>query len=226
MSVKKIIIAILALVVLGVLIAATVVSAVKTEDLKNIQQTQLKSRDAKIQELNILKEDITEKLDKALQEKNMNQSEVDRLQKEKEAADQEAARLKAELQAKVEAKAKLAKASAPAKTASTASQSGGSIQDIIIAAANKYGASSDRLLRVAKCESTFNPLARNPKPIIDKYGVNHGYPEGLFQYIPATWTRLSAQAGYAGAVVTDAVANANVTAWSFVNGRSSEWECK
>ena len=90
------------------------------------------------------------------------------------------------------------------------------IQAIIRAAAAKYGVDADTLLRVAYCESGFNPNAYN-----SILGAS-----GLFQIIPGTWAANSVRAGYGGANVFDPVANANVAAWMFSRGQSGQWVCK
>ena len=100
-----------------------------------------------------------------------------------------------------------------AQTPSTTPPSG-SIQQIIIDAANSHGVSADYLLSVAKCESTFNPN------IVNAYGYT-----GLFQYSYSTWANFSVKAGYAGASIFDPVAQANVTAWAFANNLQSNWSC-
>ena len=90
------------------------------------------------------------------------------------------------------------------------------IAAIIRAAADKYGVSADTLLRVAYCESRYDPLAYN--------GILGA--SGLFQIIPGTWRANSAAAGYGGASVWDPVANANVAAWMFSRGQAGQWACK
>lgn len=90
------------------------------------------------------------------------------------------------------------------------------IDRIIRVAAARYGADADQLLRVAYCESRFNPLAYNP---------NHG-DSGLFQFIPATWAANSVRAGFGGASPFDPVASANVAAWMFSRGQAWQWTCK
>ena len=92
----------------------------------------------------------------------------------------------------------------------------GEISAIIVAAADKYGVSADTLLRVAYCESRYDPLAYN--------GILGA--SGLFQIIPGTWRANSAAAGYGGASVWDPVANANVAAWMFAHGQARQWACK
>lgn len=91
----------------------------------------------------------------------------------------------------------------------------GSIQAIITSAALAHGVSPVTLLRVARCESTFNIHAYNPS------GAT-----GLFQYKPGTWAEYSAEAGYGGASIFDPVAQANVTAWAFAHGKQSAWVCQ
>ncbi len=90
------------------------------------------------------------------------------------------------------------------------------IADIIRAAAAKYGVDPEQLLRVAYCESRYDPLAYNAI-----LGAS-----GLFQIIPGTWRVNSAAAGYAGASVWDPVANANVAAWMFGKNQAGQWACK
>ena len=92
----------------------------------------------------------------------------------------------------------------------------GEIAAIIRAAAAKYGVDVEQLLRVAYCESRYDPLAYN--------GILGA--SGLFQIIPGTWRANSVPAGYGGASVWDPVANANVAAWMFSNGESRQWSCK
>lgn len=90
------------------------------------------------------------------------------------------------------------------------------IADIIRAAAAKYGVDPETLLRVAYCESRYDPLAYN--------GILGA--SGLFQFIPGTWRANSPLAGYGGASVWDPVANANVAAWMWSTGKSGQWACK
>lgn len=122
------------------------------------------------------------------------------------------------LEQQLEARAVLKKNQAIAYAASLSEL--GPIQTIIVDAANKYGTDPVHMLNIAKCESTFNPNAGATVPV-----WNGEKAQGLFQFIPSTWARMSAQAGYTGASVFDPVANANVAAWAFANGHSGEWEC-
>lgn len=90
------------------------------------------------------------------------------------------------------------------------------IESIIRAAAAKWGADPSQLLRVAWCESRYNPSAINARS-----GAS-----GLFQFMPATWAANSVRAGYAGASAFDPVASANVAAYMFARGQAAQWSCK
>ena len=90
------------------------------------------------------------------------------------------------------------------------------IEGIIRAAAATWGADPNQLLRVAWCESRYNPNA---------YNTSSG-ASGLFQFMPRTWAANSVRAGYGGASVFDAVANANTAAYMFANSQAWQWSCK
>lgn len=90
------------------------------------------------------------------------------------------------------------------------------IERIIRDAAARWGADPAQLLRVAWCESRFNPLAFNPS----------ANDSGLFQFIPGTWAANAPRAGYAGASPFDAVASANTAAMMFSMGQARQWTCK
>ena len=89
------------------------------------------------------------------------------------------------------------------------------IEAIIREAAAAQGADAEQLLRVAYCESRFNPGAYNPS------GAS-----GLFQFLPSTWAANSVRAGYAGASPFDPVASANVAAFMFARGQAGQWVCR
>jgi uncharacterized protein YabE (DUF348 family) len=89
------------------------------------------------------------------------------------------------------------------------------IEQIIRDAAAAQGADAEQLLRVAYCESRFNPGAYNAS------GAS-----GLFQFLPSTWAANSVRAGYAGASPFDPVASANVAAWMFARGQAGQWVCR
>ena len=92
----------------------------------------------------------------------------------------------------------------------------GDIEAIIRNAAAAQGADAEQLLRVAYCESRFNPGA---------YNASSG-ASGLFQFLPSTWAANSVRAGFGGASVWDPVASANVAAYMFAMGQSGQWSCK
>jgi len=105
-----------------------------------------------------------------------------------------------------------APASAPAPTSTAApTSSGGSVTDIITAAANRYGQSPSAMLAVAKCESHLDPNAVNSRS-----GAS-----GLFQFLPGTWKTTP----YASYSIFDPWANANAAGWMWSVGRRGEWVC-
>lgn len=89
------------------------------------------------------------------------------------------------------------------------------IEAIIRAAAARWGADPTQLLRVAWCESRYNPSA-----------FNASGASGLFQFMPRTWAANSVRAGHSGANVFDPVASANVAAYMFSIGQAGQWTCK
>lgn len=101
-------------------------------------------------------------------------------------------------------------------TAVVAPVAPGDIQSIITAAAARWGADPTQLLRVAYCESRYNPNA---------YNASSG-ASGLFQFLASTWAANSVRAGYGGASVFDPVANANTAAMMFAAGQAGQWSCK
>ena len=96
-----------------------------------------------------------------------------------------------------------------------APQAPAEIEAIIRDAAARQGADAEQLLRVAWCESRFNPGAYNAS------GAS-----GLFQFMPRTWASNSFRAGYEGASPFDPVASANVAAWMFARGSANLWSCR
>ena len=209
-----------------VLFAGLAIYSYTTQQNKlQLQNVELKSRETKLKTLNVRFDKLNTELDKLKSDKNASEERVKQLESERQKLESEKNDLNAQLQAKLEQKSKLAQASAQVvntvTNTRTASAASGNIQQIIVDAANRYGVSSARLLAIAKCESTFSPTI-----------VNHSYvapdgtsPTGLFQYIGSTWRSFSSQAGYGGASIYDATAQANVTAWAFAHGYASHWEC-
>jgi len=96
-------------------------------------------------------------------------------------------------------------------TSSASTSSGGTITEIIYAAAAKYGQNGDAMFAVASCESGLNPNAVN----------SWSGASGLFQFLPGTW----ASTPYAGYSSFDPVANAEAAAWMWSVGRRGEWVC-
>jgi uncharacterized protein YabE (DUF348 family) len=90
------------------------------------------------------------------------------------------------------------------------------IEAIIREAAAAQGADAAQLLRVAYCESRYNPGA---------YNASSG-ASGLFQFMPATWAANSVRAGFAGTSPFDPVAAANVAAYMFARGQAYQWVCR
>lgn len=89
----------------------------------------------------------------------------------------------------------------------------GPIQDIITNAFSPYGPTAVAWgLRVARCESGFNPRAYNPA----------GPYYGLFQFLMSTFKATP----YGSGDIYDPVANANAAAWKYANGGASAWGCK
>ncbi len=106
-----------------------------------------------------------------------------------------------------------ASAPAPALTASAPATGGNSnVVNIITAAANRYGQSSEAMIRVARCESSLNPNAVN----------RSSGASGLFQFMPGTWRTTP----YANANIFNAESNANAAAWMWSVGRRNEWVCQ
>src|SRR5215472_8892925 len=115
------------------------------------------------------------------------------------------------------ARAKAARASgqasqAPAPATSIPSYPAGSIQDIITKAFSPFGATAVAWgLRVAKCESGYNPRAYNPA----------GPYYGLFQFLMSTFNATP----FKGQDIYDPVANASAAAWKYSQGGAGAWGC-
>jgi soluble lytic murein transglycosylase-like protein len=99
------------------------------------------------------------------------------------------------------------------QVAQTAAAAPGSIQQIIVQSFQPLGqAAVDWGLRIAKCESGYNPNAINPSGAA-----------GLFQFMPSTFR--NTPPGRAGGSIWDPSANAQAAAWMYSQGRQGEWEC-
>lgn len=75
-----------------------------------------------------------------------------------------------------------------------------------------------RAIRIAWCESSFNP--ENVNPVTGA--------AGLFQHSPSTWAAHSTAAGYPEADILDPEANVAVAAWMLYElpGGWSQWQCQ
>jgi peptidoglycan hydrolase CwlO-like protein len=81
---------------------------------------------------------------------------------------------------------------------------------IIRAAAQRYGANGDQMVRVANCESSLNPRA---------YDSGSG-ASGLFQFMPGTFY------AHGGHDIWDATDQSNVAAKMFAGGQADQWSCR
>lgn len=112
-----------------------------------------------------------------------------------------------------QAQAVASRAQALNQVAQTAAAAPGSIQQIIVQSFQPQGQAAVAWgLRIAKCESTYNPHAVNPSGA-----------EGLFQFMPSTFAKTPP--GLAGGSIWDPVANSQAAAWMYSQGRQGEWEC-
>ena len=89
------------------------------------------------------------------------------------------------------------------------------VQAILRAAARSQQVDEQRFLRIAWCESRWNPAARGPDGAA-----------GLFQFAPITWAWVSAGAGHPGASPYDPVANAEAAAWLIATQGTRAWGCQ
>ncbi|MDQ6918461.1 MAG: lytic transglycosylase domain-containing protein [Candidatus Dormibacteraeota bacterium] len=131
----------------------------------------------------------------------------------KEAADAAAAAAAAAA-AKVAAAAQAAAAPKPRGSAYTPTPavSSGAVQDLIRQAFGPQGqAAVDWGLRVAACESGYNPNAYNP-----------GGPSGVFQFMPGTFRGTP----YGNQNIFDAKANVYAAAWYYQKNGGGAWSCK
>ena len=85
---------------------------------------------------------------------------------------------------------------------------------IIYAAADRWGQSRSDMLRVAYCESAFDPAAIN----------RSSGATGLFQFMPSTFA--ITPNGKAGESIFNAWSNADAAGWMWANGMRHHWECQ
>lgn len=125
-----------------------------------------------------------------------------------------AAEAAAAAQAAADAKARAGRIPSPVPAAtSIPNYPAGSIQDIITRAFTPLGATAVAWgLRVAKCESGYNPRAYNPA----------GPYYGLFQFLQSTFNATP----FKGQDIYDPTANAGAAAWKYSQGGSGAWGCK
>jgi uncharacterized protein YabE (DUF348 family) len=96
----------------------------------------------------------------------------------------------------------------------TATPPPGDVKGDITYWANHYGDSPSYLLSIARCESNFNPRARNPS------GAT-----GLFQFKPATFRTAASGAGIPNASIYDANSQARAAAWYISQYGGGAWAC-
>lgn len=228
MSVKRISFALVALVIVVGFGSIGVKDIANKRDKLEFQKVEIKDLKTELQEVNIKYDDITNKLEDAAKQKEADKAEIEKKEAEKQELEKQKQELEAQLQAKAEQKRKLAEASTRAIDRATSTQTAyaaGSIQQMISTAAIKHGLDPARMLRIAKCESTFNPNAVNKN-----YYAGGGNPSGLYQYLPETWNRIGGRSPYGvgngPSSRFDVQHNINVTMWAFANGYSGEWACK
>jgi soluble lytic murein transglycosylase-like protein len=110
---------------------------------------------------------------------------------------------------------------APSTTSAPPIVAVGEIQQYIVEQATAHGLDPQRMLRIAKCESGFNPGSVNYN-----YYAGGGNPSGIYQYLPETWRRIGGRSGYEATDVFNWQQNVRVTMWAFANGYAGEWACK
>jgi hypothetical protein len=129
------------------------------------------------------------------------------------AAQAAAAQAAADATARAAARASAQAASAPPAATSIPSYPPGTVQDIITKAFTPLGATAVAWgLRVAKCESGYNPRAYN--------GAGPYY--GLFQFLMSTFKATP----FGGQDIYDPVANASAAAWKYSQGGAGSWGCR
>lgn len=161
---------------------------------------------------------VSERSDTDWQAQLMSAQQSMSVEQERRQAEAEA-QAQAKAKAAQDAKAKAAQATTPQAPAAPAVQvPAGSVQEIIAAAFAPYG--SDAVtwgLRVARCESGYNPHAYN----------GAGY-YGLFQFAMSTFVNNSGRAGfgYTSDDIWDPAANSRVAAYMYSQGQQGQWGCR
>jgi hypothetical protein len=103
---------------------------------------------------------------------------------------------------------------APLAPAAPAASSQGGVPGMIVGAARRYGLDPDRMLRVAWCESEYDPNAEG----------DGGASWGVFQFQRALWSETPQ--GRAGLSRKDAAANIEAAMWAWSHGKRSHWSCQ
>ena len=89
------------------------------------------------------------------------------------------------------------------------------IPSLIVETARRWELDENVMLRVAWCESRWNPDA-----------VGYGGNAGLFQFAPVTWGWVSEKAGYPGTTPHHVIANVEAAAWLYKNEGDRHWGCR
>ena len=88
------------------------------------------------------------------------------------------------------------------------------IPDMIVEAAARWEVDPGRMLRIAWCESRWDPAATGP-----------GGAAGVFQFMPRTWGWASGAAGYDGYSPYNSQANIETAAWLLATQGPRHWTC-
>ena len=89
------------------------------------------------------------------------------------------------------------------------------VEGLIVEAARRWGVDERALLRIAWCESRFDPHARGAAGL-----------SGVFQFAPITWVWVAEKAGHSGASPFDPYANVEAAAWLYKTEGPKHWGCK
>ena len=201
-------------IVLGLILVATIAyigfqDAVRTwQNLQNQKQ--------QIETLNTEYKKLDQELDHTKESKQKSQEEVQKLEEEKNKLEQERQRLEKELQAKAEAKAKLAASSSRVINAATATQTASALSGNCSTWLAQAGITHPIAVDLITRESGCNPCAYNPGQSDCNYKGNAAC--GIPQALPCSKLRDTA-----GCAMTDAVCQLR---WmqSYVYGRYGSWE--
>lgn len=93
------------------------------------------------------------------------------------------------------------------------------IKIYIISMAQKYGVDSELLLKIAKCESHFNPSARGDY----RSETDTFMARGLFQFWAGTFSAFRKESGLLHLKYDSWESQAELAAWAFANGKEKHW---